>query len=78
MINPVAGITAMNARTFALAQVVGGLVWSLGITLAGYALGSRIPNIDHYLLPIVAVVVVLSLVPIGLELVRERRTVASR
>ena len=34
-----------------------------GVTLAGYALGSRIPNVDRYLLPIVAVIVVVSLIP---------------
>jgi membrane-associated protein len=43
------------------------------VTLAGYALGSRIPNVDRYLLPIVAVIVVLSLIPLVLELVRARR-----
>ena len=78
VINPVAGLTGLDARTFTLAQVTGGLVWSIGITLAGYALGSRIPNIDHYLLAIVAVVVLVSLTPIGLELLRSRRRAVRR
>jgi membrane-associated protein len=72
VLNPLAGAVKVPARTFTLWQVVGGLVWSLGITLAGYALGSRIPSIDKYLLPIVAVVIVLSLLPIGLEIRRDR------
>ena len=55
-------------------QVVGGLVWSLGVTLAGYALGSRIPGIDRYLLPIIAVIVVLSLLPVLAEFLRSRRS----
>jgi membrane-associated protein len=42
------------------------------VTLAGYGLGTRIPNIDHYLLPIIALIVVLSLVPVLLELRRAR------
>ena len=41
--------------------------------LAGYALGSRIPGIDRYLLPVIAVVVAVSLIPVGLELWRQRR-----
>jgi len=43
------------------------------VTLLGYVLGSRIPSIDRYLLPIVALVVVVSVLPIAVELLRERR-----
>jgi membrane-associated protein len=51
----------------------GGLVWSIGITIAGYVLGSTIPGVDQYLLPAVAVIVVVSVIPIALELHRARR-----
>ncbi len=63
----------MPQRQFLVAQLAGGLVWSLGVTLAGYALGSRVPGIDKYLLPIVAVVVIVSLIPIAVEVRRARR-----
>jgi membrane-associated protein len=53
-------------------QVAGGLVWSLGLPLAGYELGSHIHSNDHYLLPIIAVIVV-SLIPVGRELLRSGR-----
>ena len=72
VLNPLAGTVGVPARTFTLWQVLGGLVWSLGVTLAGYALGTRIPNIDHYLLPIIALIVALSLTPVLLELRRAR------
>jgi membrane-associated protein len=72
VLNPLAGTVGVPVRVFTLWQVVGGLVWSLGVTLAGYGLGSRIPNIDQYLLPIVAVIIVLSLIPVVLELRRSR------
>lgn len=72
VLNPLAGAIGVPTRSFTLWQVIGGLVWSLGVTLAGYALGSRIPNVDHYLLPIVAVIVVVSLIPVALELRRAR------
>ncbi|MEV4559259.1 hypothetical protein AB0K51_20035, partial [Kitasatospora sp. NPDC049285] len=49
------------------------LIWTVGLVMAGYALGSSIPNVDHYLLPIVAVVVVVSLLPLVLEVLRSRR-----
>jgi membrane-associated protein len=78
VINPLAGIVGVGARTFLFAQVLGGLLWSAGVTLAGYGLGSRIPSIDRYLLPIVAVVVLLSLVPVLLEVLRARRSGSAR
>ena len=72
VLNPMAGALDVPARTFTLWQVVGGVIWSAGVTLAGYALGSTIPSIDTYLLPIIAVIVIVSLIPVGLELLRTR------
>jgi membrane-associated protein len=71
--NPLAGALGVPLVTFTFWQVAGGLVWSLGITLAGYALGSTIPGVDQYLLPAIAVIVVLSLLPLLIELRRSRR-----
>ncbi|MGA5323986.1 DedA family protein [Streptomyces seoulensis] len=74
VLNPLAGVLAVPARTFALWQVVGGLLWTVGLVLAGYGLGASVPNVDRYLLPIIAVIVIVSLVPVGLELLRSRRS----
>ncbi|MEU6776928.1 DedA family protein [Streptomyces sp. NPDC046759] len=73
VLNPMAGALAVPARTFTLWQVAGGLVWSLGLTLAGYALGSSIPNVDKYLLPLIALIVVVSVLPLVAEVLRSRR-----
>jgi len=73
VLNPVAGALEVPARIFTLWQVAGGLVWSIGVTLAGYGLGSSIPSIDKYLLPIIALIVVVSLSPLAVELLRRRR-----
>src|SRR5205085_11691602 len=73
VLNPMAGALGVPARTFTVWQVIGGLVWSVGLTLAGYALGSAIPNVDRYLLPLVAVIVVVSLIPLLSEIHRSRR-----
>ncbi|GAA1236068.1 DedA family protein [Oryzihumus leptocrescens] len=74
VLNPLAGTVGVPARSFTLWQAGGGIVWAAGVTLAGYALGSQIPSIDHYLLPIIALVVLLSLIPVGVEVLRSRRT----
>jgi membrane-associated protein len=72
MLNPVAGALHTPVRTFTVWQVVGGLLWTVGLVLAGYGLGASVPGVDAYLLPVIALVVV-SLIPLVLEVVRERR-----
>lgn len=70
--NPAAGMGTMNLGAFALFNVIGGLLWTVGVTLLGHALGSAI-NIDHYIIPITVVIVALSFIPVLLELRRGRR-----
>ena len=78
VLNPMAGALEVPGRAFTLWQVIGGLLWSVGLTLAGYALGSSIPNVDRYLLPLVALIVVVSLVPLFAEVLRARRGAEAR
>jgi membrane-associated protein len=53
--------------------VVGGVLWGCGVTLAGFVLGEAIPDIDKWLLPIIGVIVMVSFVPVFLELFKMRR-----
>ncbi|MGO4760080.1 DedA family protein, partial [Streptomyces sp. 2MCAF27] len=53
-------------------QTAGGLLWTQGLVIAGFALGSSIPNVDRYLLPLIALIVVVSLLPLAAELLRAR------
>ncbi|OHV31755.1 MULTISPECIES: DedA family protein [Pseudofrankia] len=69
--NPVAGVIGVPARTFLIYNIVGGLVWSLGVTLLGYSLGRSIP-IDHYIIPVTLVIVLLSAIPVLKELASRR------
>ncbi len=73
VINPLAGISGVPTRTFTLWQAAGGFARTVGVTLAGYALGSSVSNIDRYLLPIIALVVIVSLIPVLLEILRGRK-----
>jgi membrane-associated protein len=74
----VAGVGTMKYRTFVTYNVIGGLLWAVGVTMVGYMLGGLIPDIDTYLLPIIAVIIALSLIPIAMEWrkSRKRRAVA--
>ena len=69
----VAGIGQMEYRRFLFYNVAGGVGWVTSMTGAGYVLGQTIPNIADRLPVIVLVVILLSLIPIVVELVRERR-----
>jgi membrane-associated protein len=67
----VAGAVEMRYSRFLFFNVVGGLLWGIGVTAAGYYLGQSIPNIDRYFLAVVAAVIVLSALPAGVHLARE-------
>ncbi len=58
-----AGVGTMEYRKFITFNVIGGFLWAVGVTTLGYLLGATIPNADHYLLPIIAVIIILSILP---------------
>jgi membrane-associated protein len=69
----VAGVGQMPYRRFLLYNVAGGVGWVVSMTWTGYLLGQTIPNVDRHIHIIVAIVIVLSVIPIVVEIVRERR-----
>jgi membrane-associated protein len=77
--NPVAGVLKIPSGRFLLWNVVGGLIWTEGILLAGYYLAKQIirvippEKIDLYILPAIVVIVLISLIPIFIEIMRTRR-----
>lgn len=69
----VAGVSNMDRKKYFFYNVVGGAIWVVLVVMLGYWLGSKIPNIEHYMLPAVAVAMVLSFGPTALHLLREER-----
>jgi len=69
----VAGVGQMEYRRFLFYNVAGGVGWVTSMTWAGYLLGQTVPNISEHIHVLVVVVILLSLIPIVVELVRERR-----
>jgi membrane-associated protein len=67
-----AGIGQMHYPTFLRFNLAGGLLWTVALTLAGFFLGSLIPNVDHYLLPIVGLIILLSVIPSLWHLIGKR------
>jgi membrane-associated protein len=68
----VAGVGRMEYRTFVTYNVFGGLVWAVGITSLGYLLGEAV-DIDKYLLPVVGIIIVVSVIPVLLEIRKAKR-----
>jgi membrane-associated protein len=58
-----AGVGDMKYRIFFSYNVIGGLLWAVGMTTLGYYLGSSIPGIDKYLLPILFFIIIFSMLP---------------
>jgi len=76
VMSPLLGSLEVSRGEFTVVQIISGLVWSIGITLTGWGVGSHVSNIDHYILPVVAVIVLISLGPVVLEVRKARRKTA--
>ena len=69
----VAGVGQMEYRRFVFYNVAGGVGWVTSMTWAGYLLGQAVPDLGRRLHIVVVIVILLSLVPIAIEVIRERR-----
>lgn len=67
----VAGMGDMHYQTFVGFNIIGGAIWAIGISVAGFTLGSVIPDVDRYILPIVAVIIVASVSPGIIHILKE-------
>ncbi|MDX3094395.1 VTT domain-containing protein [Streptomyces sp. ME01-24h] len=67
----IAGVSRMNYRVFVTYNLVGGLLWGVGVTLLGYWLG-QIAFVREHIELILIGIVLLSVVPIAIEFLRAR------
>ena len=70
----VAGASKMKYQTFLLFNIIGALIWAVGITYLGYYLGSWFESmgleVDQVLLPTLIVILVISMLPAIIHLTR--------
>jgi membrane-associated protein len=75
LINPMCGIVGIPAKKFFLWNCVGAIFWTEGVIVAGYFIGEKLKgSVDKYLLPVVALIILISVIPVALEILREWRT----
>ena len=70
----VAGATKMNHHMFLVFNIIGGGLWVTITVLASYWLGSVIPDIGDYILPITAVILICALTPAFYRFIRSQRS----
>lgn len=70
----VAGVGVMRYKTFFFYNVLGGFFWAIGVTATGFFLGNAIPNVDRYLFPIILVIILISLLPSAIHLLKGRNS----
>src|SRR5438876_8270183 len=71
---PVAGAAKMPYARYLLFDICGGILWVGTMILGGYLLGSRVPNIGKYLHLVIGTIILLSILPPIIGLIRARRS----
>ncbi|MBI4132481.1 MAG: VTT domain-containing protein [Candidatus Sungbacteria bacterium] len=67
-----AGVGLMRYSAFVFYNILGALLWAVGMPLLGYFFGSVIPNPDRYLIPVIIAIVTLSSLPALIQALRDR------
>ena len=68
-----AGAVKMQYKKFITDTIIGGILWTGGITSVGYYLGRAIPSAHLYLTPIIIGIVFVSILPGIIEYIRNKR-----
>ena len=66
----IVGVAQMDRKKFFLFNVIGAVLWGSGVTLLGYLLGDRVPWVRDNLDIIFIAIVLVSVIPIGIEVLR--------
>jgi len=69
-----AGVGSMPYRRFVVMNLLGAAVWGVGLPVAGYFLGASVPNADHYILPAVLGIIVVSAAASSRQVIRGARS----
>ena len=72
LINPMCGVIGLDKKQFRLWNIVGGIIWTEFVIGLGYILGDVLKgSVDKYLLPVIALIIAISLIPVAIELFKE-------
>jgi membrane-associated protein len=69
----IAGAVNMSYRKFVTYNIIGGIIWVVSMTMAGYLLVQFIPGITDYLHIVILIIIVLSIIPVLHEYWKSRK-----
>lgn len=73
----VAGVGNMRYRYFLFYNVIGALLWAVGVTYAGFYIGEVLHKmgveIDTILLPVIAIILLLSILPPAIHILKDKK-----
>ena len=67
-----AGVGEMRYKTFLSYNVIGGVIWGIGMPFLGYFLGNVIPDVDKYIVPMVIAIIILSFLPPVIHILKDK------
>lgn len=75
LINPLAGVIQIPKRKFFFYNCIGAVIWTQSVIGLGIFLGDKISgSVDKYLLPIIGGIILISLIPVIIEVLKEINT----
>lgn len=75
LINPLAGIVHVPAKKFFMFNAIGAVLWTESVIGIGIFLGDKVSgSVDKYLLPIIGLIILVSLIPVAIEILKELNT----
>lgn len=75
LINPLAGVIQIPKRKFFFYNCIGAVIWTQSVIGLGIFLGDKISgSVDQYLLPIIGGIILISLIPVIIEVLKEINT----
>lgn len=73
----IAGIAKMEYKTFIIFNLIGGALWTCGVTYLGYFMGAWLTSVgvdvDTVLLPIIAIILIASISPAVYEVLKDKK-----
>ncbi len=75
LINPMCGVVGVDKKKFFFYNALGAVIWTESVIGLGFLLGEKLKgSVDSYLLPIIALIIFASLIPVFIEIFREWQT----
>ena len=67
-----AGVGRMRYPLFFFYNIVGGILWALGLTSLGFVLGNTIEDVDRYIIPVILGIIAVSIIPPAVHFLRKK------